>query len=111
MRYAEISSLPSTPDEAKNAIIDLVTVYRSRDESKIPMDEILGILHNQGFDANVRWVMDTLQGTDGVSRITPDAVQLQTDVLDTDVISDKEEAKSAEKVSRMAAKAAKKGMK
>ena len=110
-RHSEISSLPSTPDEAKNAMIDLVSVYRSRNETSIPMKEILGILHNQGFDANVRWVMDTLKDTDGVSRITPESVYLVTDKLDIGVTSGQEQDKSEEKVGKMAAKAAKKGIK
>jgi len=111
MRYSEISNLPSTPEEAKNSIIDLVTVYRSRDEAKIPMKEILGVLHNQGFDANTRWVMDTLQDQDGVTRITPDGVYLQQETQPTSVASSEEQDKSEEKVSKMAAKAAKKGVK
>lgn len=111
MRYAEISSLPSTPDEAENSIIDLVTVYRSRDAAKIPMDEILGILHNQGFDANTRWVMDTLKDQDGVTRITPEGVFLQQDTLDSGVASEPQQDQSQDKVSKMAAKAAKKGLK
>ena len=37
MRYKEIASLPSTPEEAQNAILDLVTVYRSKDAASIPM--------------------------------------------------------------------------
>ena len=111
MRYSEISSLPSTPAEAKQAMIDLVTVYRSRDEATIPMDEILGILHNQGFDANRRWVMDALKDQDGIVRITPVSVYLQQDTIDSSVAAGKEQAKSEDKVSKMAAKAAKKGMK
>jgi hypothetical protein len=75
------------------------------------MDEILGILHNQGFDANVRWVMDTLQNQDGVVRITPEAVHLEQDMPDASIASGKEQAKSEDKVSKMAAKAARKGMK
>ena len=75
------------------------------------MDEVLGILHNQGFDANVRWVMDTLKNQDGVVRITPEAVYLEQDIPDSGVAADTELAKSEDKVSKMAAKAARKGIK
>lgn len=111
-RYSEIASLPRTPKEAKNSIIDLVIAYRSRNIAKIPMKEILGILHNGGFDANVNWVMDTLKGQDGVNRITPQGVYLQQETPnDIGVTSMDQQAKSEEKVGKMAAKAAKKGIK
>lgn len=109
MRLSQIQQLPSTPDEAKNGIMDLVTVYRSRDESSIPMAEILALLHNQGFDANRRWVMDTLRDKPGIVRITKDEVILKDD--DEDAVSgvDQQE-KSEKKVSKMATKAARKSV-
>lgn len=110
MRYSEIASLPSTPDEARDTILDLVTVYRSRDEKEIPMPEILKLLHNQGFDADRRWVMDTLKDQSGIRRVTKDAVILQTDEPESEV-GDDEQAKSEKKVSKMASKTAKKSVK
>jgi hypothetical protein len=110
MRYSEISSLPSSPEEAENAMLDLISVYRSKDEASIPMPEILSVLHNQGFDANARWVMDKLQDKSGVKRITPQEIILQQDDLPDSEASDDEAKQSEDKVAQMAAKAAKKGV-
>ena len=110
MRYREITNLPSTPDEARNSILDLLAVYRSKDKPSIQMEEILTLLHNQGFDADRRWVMDTLKNREGVIRITPAEVILQTDAVDDSAISTSELEKSQDKVNKMAAKAAKKGI-
>jgi len=109
MRYSEITSLPSSPEEAENSIMDLVSIYRSKDAANIPMAEILSVLHNQGFDANPRWVMDTLKDKDGIKRIVPDKVILQQDEIAASA-SDDEQKKSEDKVEKMAAKAAKKGV-
>jgi hypothetical protein len=109
MRYSEISRLPSTPEEAENAMLDLVAVYRSNDASSIPMQEIISMLHNQGFDADARWVMSALQGQAGVDRITKDGVMLHTDTPPDDATEQGLEQSQA-KVSRMAAKAARKSI-
>ena len=110
MRYKEIVSLPSTPEEAKNAILDLVTVYKSKDAASIPMGEILSVLHNQGFDADKRWVMDALKDKAGIQRIAKDEVILQPEESPK-TASDEEAMFSQDKVSQMAASAAKKGVK
>lgn len=110
MRYHEIASLPSTPDEASNSIMDLVTVYRSRDQASIPMSEILGMLHNQGFDADRRWVMDTLKDKRGIVRITKDKVVLKSEEP-PEGASDDQLEKSEKKVGKMATKAARKSVK
>lgn len=91
-------------------MLDLISVYRSKDAASIPMDEVLSVLHNQGFDANVRWVMDMLQDKSGVKRITKDSVELQQDSVPDTTASDAEEKQSEDRVSKMAAKAAKKSM-
>ena len=91
-------------------MLDLISVYRSKDEASIPMDEVLSVLHNQGFDANARWVMDTLKDKSGVKRITPDAVLLQQDKIPDTEASDDEAKQSEDKVAQMATKAAKKGV-
>ena len=75
------------------------------------MAEILSVLHNQGFDANPRWVMDNLKDKSGVTRITPKEVILQQDNIPDSQASDSEAEKSENKVSKMAAKAARKGVK
>jgi hypothetical protein len=111
MRYSEISSLPSSPEEAENAMLDLITVYRSKDEASIPMEEILSVLHNQGFDANIRWVMDNLKDKSGVKRITPNEVILQQDTIPDSEAADDEAKASEDKVAQMASKAAMKGVK
>jgi hypothetical protein len=110
MRYSEITSLPSSPEEAQNSLMDLVSIYRSKDEASIPMKEILSTLHNQGFDANTRWVMDTLKDKSGVKRILPDRVELEQDEIESSVPSKDEQDKSQEKVQKMASKAARKGV-
>lgn len=110
MRYKEIASLPSTPEEAQNAILDLVTVYRSKDAASIPMTEILSVLHNQGFDADRRWVMDTLKDQAGIVRIAKDQVILQQEEP-PESASDVEAAFSKQKVTQMASSAAKKSVK
>lgn len=91
--------------------MDLISVYRSKDAASIPMDEILSVLHNQGFDANIRWVMDNLKDKSGVKRVTPKAVILQQDNIPDSEASADETDKSEDKVSKMAAKAARKGVK
>lgn len=111
MRYSEIASLPSTPEEAQNAILDLVAVYRSKDADSIPMTEILSVLHNQGFDADRRWVMDTLKDKAGIVRIAKDQVILQLDEPPETAASGEEVDFSKEKVARMASGAAKKSVK
>lgn len=110
MRYKELVSLPSTPEEAKNAILDLVTVYKSKKASSIPMDEILSVLHNQGFDADKRWVMDTLKDKAGIQRIAKDEVILQPEEP-PETASDEEAVFSQDKVAQMATSAAKKSIK
>jgi hypothetical protein len=74
------------------------------------MDEILSVLHNQGFDANARWVMDSLKDKSGVKRITPEEVILQQDDIPDSEASDDEAKASEDKVAQMATKAAKKGV-
>ena len=110
MRYKEIASLPGTPEEAQNAILDLVTVYRSKDAASIPMTEILSVLHNQGFDADRRWVMDTLKDQAGIVRIAKDQVMLQQEEP-PETASDVEADFSKQKVAQMASSAAKKSVK
>ncbi len=110
MRYKEIVSLPSTPEEAQNAILDLVTVYKGKKASSIPMDEILGVLHNQGYDADKRWVMDTLRDKAGIQRIAKDEVILQPEEP-PETASDEEAVFSQDKVAQMATSAAKKSIK
>jgi hypothetical protein len=109
MRYSEITSLPSSPDEAENSIMDLVAVYQSKDAASIPMAELLSVLHNQGFDANRRWVMDVLKDKQGIERVVKDKVILQQDIP-PEGASDDQEQKSAEKVEKMATKAARKSV-
>ena len=110
MRYSEITSLPSSPEEAKNAVLDLISVYSGKDKPSVPMKEILSLLHDKGYDATASWVMDILQNKGGVKRVTPQEVILKTEDL-TDTVSDDEQQKSQDKVQKMASKAARKGMK
>jgi hypothetical protein len=108
MRYKEISQLPGTPEEAENAVLDLVAVYQSHDVTEIPMNEILGVLHDQGFDADRRWVMDALQDKPGISRIEKDKVVLHTDEPTGTGVDDKDF--NRERVKGMAAKSARKSI-
>ena len=111
MRYADIKALPIMPDEAKTSIIDLIAVAVGNDKSEINMDDILGMMHKQGWDLTRSMVMDILKDNDMVKRTTKDKIILNVDTAEEpDQISDKEEEKSLSHVSKMAKKALKKGL-
>lgn len=108
MRYAELTSLPGTPDEAKNSILDLVTVYVGKNKSKIPMEEVIDMLRNIGYDITPGMVMDVLQGNDMVKKSTKEFVYLKGGDDDMGMIPDKEKEKTKKHVEKMAKKAIKK---
>jgi len=108
MRYAELTSLPGTPEEAKNSIIDLVTVYSGKNKSKVPMDDVVGMLRDQGYDITPRMIMDVLQDNDMIKRITKDAIELKGGDDDMGMIPDQEKEKTKKHVEKMAKKAIKK---
>lgn len=108
MRYAELTSLPGTPEEAKNSVIDLVTVYSGKNKSSIPMDEVVSMLHGQGYDITPRMIMDILQDNDMIKRITKDKIELKGGDEDMGMIPDPEKEKTKKHVEKMAKKTIKK---
>jgi hypothetical protein len=109
MRYADLTTLPSSPDEAKASILDLVTVAIGNNKTEIPMDDILAIMHQQGWDLTRRMVMDILQDNDMVKQITKDKIILQNDneASPTDELK-KDMQKGKNHVDKLAKKAMKK---
>ena len=108
MRYSEISTIPGSPDEAKNAILDIVTVYSGTGKTEIPLRVILKTMHRQNFDVDERLVIDILKNEPSVKRISDGIVHLSTEDYDTEPVSKDEEEKSGETVKQMAKKSLKK---
>jgi len=107
MRYAELTALPATPDEAKASILDLVTVAIGNGKTEIPMDEVLDVLHQQGWDLTRRMIMDILKDNEMIKRTTKDKIILKGDTEDTGDASQDEIEKSKKHVDKMAKKALK----
>ena len=110
MRYAELITIPGTSEEAKNSIKDLVTVYLGKGANDIPMDEVLSVLHNQGWDLTRRMIMDVLKDHKGIKQITKDTINLkggneEAADEDTGEIPDPEKEKSQKHVKKLAKKA------
>ena len=108
MRYAELTSLPSTPEEARNSIIDIVTVYSGKNKPSIDMDEVIGMLHDGGYDLTPRMVMDVLQDNDLIKKITKDEIMLKGGDDDMGMIPDQEKEKTKKHVEKLAKKTIKK---
>lgn len=110
MRYSDIVALPTTSDEAKDSILDLITVAIGNNRAEVPMDEVLGVLHQQGWDLTRRMIMDLLQGNDMIRQITKDKIILNDDNIDVadDYSDDNKQKKDKDHVSKMAKKGAKK---
>lgn len=106
MRYEELTSLPSTAEEAKNSMVDLITVYFSKNEPHIPMNDVLDMLRIEGYDLTPGMVMDILNGNRMIKRITKEKIELNNSDT-TDMISDKEKEKTKKHVEKMAKKAIK----
>ena len=105
MRYSEISSLPATPDEAKNAVLDIITVFQGKNKSEIPLSVVMKTLHRQNFDVDRRLLIDLIKDEPTIKRISGDMIYLNTGDDDTDMVSKDEGEKSKEKVEKMAKKA------
>jgi len=86
MRYSEFSVVPTSSMEAYNSIIDIITVYMSKNRKYIPMDIIMSILHNQGYDITPRMVMDYLETNDNVENVTSTKIYLKNDDADMGMI-------------------------
>ena len=105
MRYSEISSLPGTPEEAKNSVLDIMAVYQGKGKSEIPLSVVMKTLHKQDFDVDRRLLIDLIKDEPPIKRISGDMIYLNTEDEDTDVVSKDEGEKSKEKVEKMAKKA------
>lgn len=108
MRYAELTSLPGTPEEARDSIVDIVTVYSGKNKPSIDMKEIIGMLHNKGYDLTPRMVMDVLQDNELIKRITKDEIVLKGGDDDMGMIPDQEKEKAEQHVEKLAKKTIKK---
>jgi hypothetical protein len=108
MRFSEIATLPGTPSEAKNAILDLMTVYQGKNINEVPLDVIMKMLHRQDFDVDRRLVIDLIKNEPNVKRISSGTVYLNSEDDELDAVSKDEEEKSKETVKKMAKKALKK---
>ena len=108
MRYSEIASLPGTPSEAKNAILDLITVYQGHNQNEVPLDAVLKMLHRQNFDVDSRLIIDLIKDEPIINRISGGTIHLNSEKDDLDAVSKDEVEKSKEKVKKMAKKALKK---
>lgn len=110
MRYADLRALPTTTDEAKASILDLVAVAVGNNRPDIPMDDIISMMHEQGWDLSRRMVMDILKDNDMVKRTTKDKIILNVeDEGEPGEVGKEEEEKSKQHVDKMAKKALKKG--
>lgn len=105
MRYSEISSLPGTPDEAKNSVLDIMAVYQGKNKTEIPLSVVMKTLHKQNFDVDRRLLIDLIKDEPPIKRISGDVIYLNTEDADTDMVSKDEGEKSKEKVEKMAKKA------
>lgn len=107
MRYSEIAPLPVTPSEAKNTILDIITVYQGRNLTEVPLNVVLKTLHRQNFDLDKRLLIDLIKEEPNVERITSDNIILKSREIE-DVISPEQEDKSQLAVKQMAKKKIKK---
>jgi hypothetical protein len=102
--------MPTTADEAKDSILDLITVAIGNDKSTIPMDEVRGVLHQQGWDLTPGMIMDVLKDNEMIRQITKPEIILNNESGDdsTDYSNDDKVEKDKDHVSKMAKKGAKK---
>lgn len=107
MRYSEIATLPGTPSEAKNTILDIAAVYQGKGATEIPLGVVLKTLHRQNFDIDRRLLVDLIKNEPLIKRVSSDKIYLAAEDT-TDVAGKDEEEKSKEKVKKMAKKTLKK---
>lgn len=79
MRYADLQVLSSTPEEAETSVVDLVSVASGNNRPEISMDEILSVMHQQGWEMTRGMIMDILKDNEMVERITKDKIILKND--------------------------------
>jgi len=109
MRYADLTALPTTSDEAKANILDFITVAAGNNKTEVPMDDVLALMHQQGWDLTKRMIMGVLKDNDMIKRITKDKIILQGDnEAEPGDASEREEEKSQKHVNHLARKAMKK---
>ncbi len=105
MRYREIATLPGTPEEAKNLIMDMIAVYQGNDKHEIPITVMMKTLYKQGFDLDRRLLIDLIKDNELINRISNETVYLNTGEDDLELVSQDEGDFSKEKVKQMAKKA------
>lgn len=107
MRYSDIAALPGTPEEAKNVLLDLITVYQAKNKSEIPLDVVMKTLHRQNFDTDRRLIIDLIKNEPAVKRISNGIIYLSME-SDEETVGPTEKEKSKDKVKDMAKKTLKK---
>lgn len=108
MRYAELTALPGTPEEASASILNLVTMYSSKNQKEVPMEDVLAVLHNEGYDLTPRMIMDVLKDNKLVSKVSKDTLYLAGDEADMGMIPDQDKDKTKKHVEKMAKQTIKK---
>lgn len=107
MRYSDIAPLPGTPSEAKNVILDIITVFQAKNLSEVPVSSVLQVLRRQNYDIDKRMLIDLIQDQPMVNRINNGTILLKSDEPE-DTISVGQKDLSANAVKNMAKKKLKK---
>lgn len=103
MRYSEIASLPGTPEEAKNTVMDMLAVYQSNGKDQLPLEVVLKTLHKQDFDVDRRMLIDLIKELPSIKRISGNTIFIDTgEEEDTDIVSPDEAETSQNRVEKMA---------
>lgn len=105
MRYSEIATLPGTPEEAKQTILDMIAVYQAKGHKEIPINVVLKTLHKQNFDIDRRLLVDLIQGEPSIERVSGDTIVIDTGEEEPELLSPDEAEMSKEKVKQMSKKA------
>lgn len=105
MRYSEIAGLPGTPEEAKNVVLDILTVYQANGKTEIPIKFVLQSLQKQNFDIDRRLLIDLIKEQPNIDRIAGNSIHIKSDQDDDEFTSVDQGDMSKEKVKQMAKKA------
>lgn len=105
MRYSEIAALPPSPQEAQNAVMDMLTVFLARGWDKVPVNSVLRSLHRQDYDLDRQLLVDLitdLANQEGgvVKRVSGDMIELNTGEPEAEMVSPDEGQRSRSKVER-----------
>lgn len=108
MRYSEIATLPGTPEEAKNTVMDIVALYQSLNKDEVPLKVIMKALHRQKFDIDRRLLIDFIKNESPIESISDGIIHLKkhaSEEEDSDTVAVDNKEKNKKKVEKMAKKA------